>query len=111
MKPKKAVKGFVPIGTIINSENIRKTIQTYRCEGDAELAKVWNLWEDAVGEGIAQNARPAAFKGKLLLVNVTNPIWIQHLQFEKSVIIKEINKSLEKNLVDDIKFQVGQIEN
>lgn len=107
----KSRKSFVPIGSIINSENIRKTIQTYRCEGDSELAKVWDLWEDAVGDGIAQNARPAAFKGKLLLVNVTNPIWIQHLQFEKSIIIKKLNDFLGKKLLEDIKFQVGQVEN
>jgi len=58
---------FVHIGNVINT-----VFKTYRKEPDAELIQVWNLWDSIVGAVVAQNARPAVFKGNLLLVHVSS---------------------------------------
>ena len=63
----------------------------------------------AVGEVIARNARPGAFKGKLLLVNVTSSTWAHQLQFLKKDIIKKVNDALGKELVEEIKFKIGPV--
>ena len=99
------INKFTPIGSIIN-----KVLGTYRQESDEELAKVWSLWDSIVGEAIAKNARPAAFKEKLLLVHVTSPIWIQQLQFFKKDIITKLNHVLDKELIKDIKFKIGAFD-
>jgi len=95
---------FVHIGDIIN-----RVLKTCRSDCHGELSEVWNLWAGAVGDVIARNARPEAFKGRLLLVHVNSPAWMHQLQFLKKDIIKKINSALGKDLVNDIKFKIGPV--
>jgi predicted nucleic acid-binding Zn ribbon protein len=97
-------KEFVHIGRIIDD-----VISQYRRESDGELTRVWQIWDGTVGEAIATNAQPAAFKGNLLLVHVTNSTWIHQLQFLKADIISKINAALGKPLVEEIKFKIGPL--
>jgi predicted nucleic acid-binding Zn ribbon protein len=55
----------------------------------------------------AANAQPAAFKGDLLLVHVTNSTWIHQLQFLKHDIISKLNAALGKPMITEIKFKIG----
>ena len=95
---------FVHIGDIINS-----VLKTCRRGCDEELSQVWSLWKSAVGDVIAKNTKPEAFKGALLLVHVTSPTWIHQLQFLKKDIINKVNQALGKELVQDIKFKIGPV--
>ncbi len=104
MKKRKNLKEFVHIGNIISN-----ALKACRDDFDENLAQVWSLWNSAVGDGIANNTRPEAFKGKLLLVNVTNSTWMHQLQFLKKDIIKQINHALGKELVEEIKFKIGPV--
>lgn len=96
---------FVHISNIIDD-----VIKQYRCEPDFDLKAVWRLWDETVGETIAQNARPAAFKGKLLIVHASSSAWIHQLQFLKSDLISKLNAALGKVLVEDIKFKIGTLK-
>jgi predicted nucleic acid-binding Zn ribbon protein len=96
---------FVHIGKIID-----EVIRQYRTESDFALKKVWRLWDEAVGETIARNARPAAFKGKLLIVHVNSSAWIHQLQFLKNDLIAKLNAALGKPLVEEIKFKIGMLK-
>jgi len=103
-KKRKHLKESVHISNIL--DNI---LSVYRRESDSGLAQVWSLWNDAVGKVIAENARPAAFKGKILLVHVTSSAWIHELTFLKKDIINNINTSLGEDLVEEIKFKIGAL--
>lgn len=95
-------KGFVPLGNVL--PNVLRTLRT---SGDEELLHVWELWDTAVGEMIAGNAQPLAFKGKLLLVEVTSSAWLHELQFLKADIINNLNSALGKELIAEIRFKIG----
>jgi hypothetical protein len=95
---------LVHIGDIING-----VLKTCRRDCDEELSQVWSLWESAVGDVIAKNTRPEAFKGKLLLVLVNSSPWMHQLQFLKKDIINNVNQALGKELVQDIKFKIGPV--
>ena len=101
---RKKSKTSVHIGSILNG-----VIKTLRPEADGGLMDVWQLWDDAVGKAIAENARPAAFKGKLLLVHVSSSPWIHQLQFLKKEIIDKLNIALGQELIEDIKFKIGPV--
>ena len=101
---RKKQKELVPLGSVL--PNLLKSIRT---GSDAQLVEVWELWDDVVGETIAKNARPAAFKGKLLLVEVSSSTWMHQLQFLKADIIEKINDAFGKEMVDEIKFKIGTI--
>ncbi len=82
-------------------------VQRFRPEAEQGMLRVWRVWDRLVGAEIARNARPAAFKGSLLLVHVTSSVWLHHLQFLKKEIVKRLNDDLGQPLVSDIKFKVG----
>ena len=98
------MKKAVHIGSVIND-----ILKTCRHESDTELSQIWGLWNGLVGDAIAENARPSAFKGKLLLVQVTNSSWLHQLHFLKKDIIQKINDTYGKELVEEIKFKIGSI--
>lgn len=105
MKDQPKRSEFVHIGNII-----KDVIEQYRSEPDLALKNVWQFWDEAVGESIARNARPAAFKGKLLIVHVNSSAWIHQLQFLKEDLISKLNAALGKPLVEEIKFKIGTLK-
>ena len=94
----------VPIGQVIESmlQKQRKTTMG--------LTRVWPVWEAAVGDLIAANARPAAFKGRILLVHVSSSPWLHQLRFLKQEIIAKVNNALGESIVADINFKIGPLE-
>jgi predicted nucleic acid-binding Zn ribbon protein len=96
---------FVHIGSVIDG-----VLKNYRSKPDFELTEVWHLWDDAVGETFAKNARPAAFKGKLLIVHVISSTWLHQLQFLKNDLVAKINTALGKPLIQEIKFKIGPLK-
>jgi predicted nucleic acid-binding Zn ribbon protein len=103
-RPDNEKRSFVHIGHVI-----RDMLKHHRLETDTSLIRVWDVWEDAVGEVIAANTRPAAFKGDLLIVNATSSSWLQQLRFLKPEVIRKINHALGEVSVQDIKFKIGPI--
>lgn len=101
---RKKTKEFSHIGSVIGN-----VLRSYRQQSDEELVQIWSLWDRAVGEAVARHSRPEAFKGKLLLVNVSNSTWVHQLQFLKNDIIKKVNETLGKVLVEDVKFKIGPV--
>ena len=104
MKPKKQKAKFEHIGSVLAD-----VLKTYRRGSDEELVQVWQVWDDIVGEVIAQNARPAAFKGKILLVHVSSSTWVHQLQFLKQETIAKLNNAFGKALISDLKFKIGPL--
>jgi len=95
---------FVKVGHIIQD-----VLRSQRKHGDAKMIRVWDVWPLAVGEPIGSNSLPAAFKGKLLIVNVIDSAWLQQLWFLKKDIIRKVNDSLGEDLVGEIKFKIGPV--
>ena len=101
----KEKRSFVHIGSVL-----RDMLKNSRLETDTSLIKVWDIWQEAVGDVIAANTRPAAFKGNLLIVNATSSSWLQQLRFLKPEILQKVNHVLENVSVKDIKFKVGPVD-
>ncbi|MFC1858713.1 DUF721 domain-containing protein [Thermodesulfobacteriota bacterium] len=95
-------KDFERIGNILDN-----VLGTLRKDFDRDLLQIWDRWDQIVGEAIAESTRPAAFKGKLLLVHVTSSTWVHQLRFLKKDIIARINETFGKELVEEIKFKIG----
>ncbi|MGD8369324.1 MAG: DUF721 domain-containing protein [Desulfobacterales bacterium] len=87
-----------------------RVLKSCRSDADAEMIEVWRIWGHAVGALIAGNTRPAAFKGKLLLVYASSSSWIHQLQFLKAELIEKLNAELGRDLVSDIKFKIGPVD-
>ena len=94
-----------PLGT-----TLQQAMEAARIDVDLDAYRLWQHWEDVVGQPIAQNTQPEAIKGNLLLVNVSSAPWMQQLQFLKPELIEKLNEALGKDLVGDIRFKIGPLD-
>lgn len=78
-------------------------------KSDKGLGLIWNKWDEAVGKTIADNARPAAFNGNILIVHAESSVWIQQLQFLKKELTAKINSAIGECVVKEIKFKIGPV--
>jgi predicted nucleic acid-binding Zn ribbon protein len=101
---KKYNKDPIHIGNILET-----VIKKYQGQNDTGMTRIWDLWESSIEGQIAENAHPSAFKGQLLLVNVSSSVWVQQLQFLKADIIDKLNKAAGKEMVNEIRFKVGPV--
>ena len=70
-------------------------------------ANIWKVWDEVVGPAISKNARPLWVKNGKLKVTVSDPIWLQELQFVEKDIREKLNGKLGRKAVDKIEFRVG----
>ena len=92
---------------VLLGDVLQKILKSNRSEANFDLTQIWNVWNDAVGPVISENAPPVAFKGNLLLVYVNSSAWVHQLRFLKQDMIMKLNRKLEQELVADITFKVG----
>ena len=97
-------KTFAHIGGVLN-----EVMTGFRRRPEGDLTELWQQWAAAVGPAVAENARPAAVKGRVLTVNVTSSAWMLQLQFLKADLIARLNRSLGEERVTDIRFRVGPV--
>lgn len=84
-------------------------LKRLRPEATEGMLRIGQVWDRVVEPETARNARPAAFKGSILLVHVTASVWIQHLQFQRKELISRLNADFGKTVVTDIRFKVGAL--
>ena len=78
--------------------------------GEGQNARiVWTFWDRIVGENLACNAQPAAFKQRVLVVHVSSSVWLQELHFRKKELIQQLNEAAGGRVVDDIRFKIGPL--
>ena len=70
---------------------------------------VWPVWNDVVGKAIARNAQPEKIRNGTLFVKVASPVWMQQLQYMKEMIAEKLNTRLKSEVVKNIFFVVGRI--
>lgn len=63
-----------------------------------------NMWKKIVGKGIADHAQPLAVERDVLLLKVDHPAWKQHIQFQSSKILTDINRVLPKSNINTLKI-------
>lgn len=98
-------ESFTPIGDVIE-----KVMGKYSPLTGSALLAVWDVWPAVVGPDIAANAKPAAFKGDLLLVHVSNSSWLHHLHCTQQALAAKLNQALGgSSSIRTIKFKIGPV--
>ena len=69
--------------------------------------RIWEAWDGVVGKKIAKHARPSWIKKGVLLVKVTDSVWIQELEFMTETIKERLNAKLQREAIKKIRFRVG----
>jgi len=99
---KKHMKSFTHIKEVI--DDLFTTSALPINLGDA---KIWKIWDGVVGKEIAEHARPSTINRGILLVKVTDSVWLQELEFMAETIREKLNRRLRTDAVRKIRFKVG----
>ena len=75
---------------------------------DFEDMKLWRLWDGIVGKKVAKHARPASIKKGVLVVKVSDSVWLQELEFRAHEIKELVNRALQREAIQGIRFRVGE---
>src|ERR1043166_8489060 len=72
---------------------------------------IWPVWNEVVGKPVARNAQPEKIRNGTLFVKVSSPVWMQQLQYMKEMIAESVNQRLKADVVKNIFFVVGRVDN
>jgi len=98
MDEKKIVRIDTLLGEMFDNRNWRQNLARNR---------IFEFWNEAVGEDISDHAQPKVLRGKVLWVDVTDSIWMQQLHFQKEHLREVINKRIPEECgIDDIRFNL-----
>ena len=95
--------GFTPIKEVIDA-----IFTTSAFPINFDDMRIWKLWEGVVGKKIAEHARPFSIKKGILLVMVTDSIWLQELEFKTEDIKERLNGKLQRKAIKKIRLRVGR---
>ncbi len=88
---------------------LENTLHAFRPASDTEMTKIWEIWNQAVGEAISLNAKPGAFRDGVLIVHVSSSVWMHQLRFQKQEIITRVNLLSGKPLVKELRFKIAAL--
>jgi predicted nucleic acid-binding Zn ribbon protein len=72
-------------------------------------SEIWDVWDEVVGPAIADHARPSNITKNKLRVHVSEPIWLQELEYVADTIKEKLNQRLGRKAVDKIIFRLGSL--
>lgn len=65
------------------------------------------IWEELVGEQIAAVAQPEVIREGVLWLRVADPVWRQQLVYEKTELLRVINRRLQsEEKISDLRFRL-----
>lgn len=68
------------------------------------------LWRDVVGPKAAGHTQPTVIAGGQLRVMVSDSVWLTELNFRKPQLIRKLNQRLGAEIVLDVIFRVGTLQ-
>ncbi|MFZ1154460.1 MAG: DUF721 domain-containing protein [Solirubrobacteraceae bacterium] len=71
------------------------------------LARVQQVWEQAVGAVIAEAGRPTAERDCVLTITCTDAVWAAELDLMSSELVERLNKTLGEELVHKLRCRTG----
>ena len=87
------------LGRYLDQSGLRPRIREQR---------ILDVWNQLVGEAIAEVTQPVRVRNRSLQVKVTHPVWIQQLQFHKKLIIQKVNDFLGGPFLQELRFVLGE---
>lgn len=63
---------------------------------------ILSLWEQTVGERIAEQTKNVHFERGNLIIHVKNPAWRQEIHMKRFSIAKKLNEKVEEELIKEI---------
>lgn len=89
-----------PLGAVLDA-----LLRSLGIEQQVEQYKIFDAWNEVVGEQVAKVSKPERIRNGTLIVSVTNAPWRAELTFRKKEILEKIRATLNSNSITDIIFR------
>jgi predicted nucleic acid-binding Zn ribbon protein len=89
---------------------LREVLARLGANRDLAECRLWEVWDDVVGPGVARNAQPLRFASQRLVVSVKSTGWMQELSMLREELTSRLNDRVGQRLVNEIFFVLGRIE-
>lgn len=86
---------------------LNQGLKELNAESVIEAGRVFALWSEIVGPGIAARALPRTLRQGVLFVEVSSAAWANELNLLKPKIMKAIEQKLGPGRVRDVRWQVA----
>ena len=96
-------KSFTHVKDVIDNLFSTSALST-----DFHDMEIWKLWDSVVGKKIAEHARPSSIKKGVLMVKVSDSVWLQELEFMAETIKEKLNSRIQRQAIKKIRFKVGK---
>jgi predicted nucleic acid-binding Zn ribbon protein len=87
------------------SDALKMLVQSLGIEKQIEQYKIFDVWNEVVGQQVAKVAQPERLQNGVLIVNVNNAPWRTELTFRKKEILEKIHEQTKSKSITDIKFR------
>ncbi len=88
---------------------IDRTVRRLPIQQRLDDYALWQIWDDTVGAAVARNAQPEKIRNGTLFVKVRAATWMQQLQYMKEIMAAKLNQRMERRVVTNIFFVVGEV--
>jgi predicted nucleic acid-binding Zn ribbon protein len=78
-----------------------------RAAPKTRLAAVQGAWAEAVGEGLAAQARPVSERGGTVTVECADAVWAQELDLMQERLLSSLREQLGDLAPESLRFRVG----
>lgn len=69
-----------------------------------DLHSIFPKWKELVGEDLGNYAKPLKIERSVLWLEVENSAWLQQFQYDKMVLLDELNRHLQLGKLKDVKM-------
>ena len=91
--------------TVSLKDELDDFMKYFGVDGKMQEIKIYEAWEECVGESIAKHSVPVEIKNYKLFVKAENAVWRYELTLRKTEIIESLNKVLNKSTIKEIVFR------
>ena len=99
---KRGKKSFIPLKEVIDDLFTSSVLPI-----NLDDVRIWEVWDGVVGKRVAKHARPSQINKGVLIVKVTDSVWLHELEFMAETIREGLNSTLRRTAVKKIRFKVG----
>lgn len=85
-------------------DTLQKVLKDYKLSGDVDAYRVFSLWDEIVGQKMADHAAPVRIKDRILFVEVDDPLWLSQIKYMKGDILGKIDVRIKRGVLKDLKF-------
>lgn len=84
------------------ADSLQKVLKDYNLEKTYSQSKAMEIWDEVVGDRLAEVSEPIKIEFGTLIVEVSSPVWRNEIQFHLEHIKRTMNQRLGEKIVKKI---------